>query len=220
MSPGAPKKKYAIISSSILNKFNEWPYERLLDFVCKVDSGVVSKGSENDIALFDDVKVQLECFEKIETDWSKRDLSFDFLVSVNALVTGEERGNALFRSEEYVRDFGGETPTNVDDIPTGISAIKQILSRLNSRDYEGQEDLLATDMAEAFCTIINVHPFADGNGRTARFLIQLVLLKEGFEYLELPKYRNNEDWRHALDMGTKNDFTAAAAFLLSRLKRA
>lgn len=217
MSSGGANIKHIIIASSVLNKFNDWPVQKLLDFIAQVDSRATHDQQLAAGDLLADVKLQLECFRRIEAIWFAQELSFDVLMSINALVTGENQDQAVFRTREHVKDFGGPTPTELASIPAGISLVEEILVRLEKAVQDPEPPELANVLAEAFCSIINVHPFEDGNGRTARFLVQLALLKAGYEYVELPKYRNDIEWRKALDLGTQRDFSAAAAFLQKRL---
>jgi len=62
--------------------------------------------------------------------------------------------------------------------------------------------------AEAHTRFVNIHPFVDGNGRTARLLLNLVLLQNGY----VPVIIKNKDRAHYLDAieswqrGNKEDF--------------
>lgn len=217
MSLSSTDMKHHIIASSVLNKFNDWPVHDLVEFVAHVERDDVQDQQSADSELLDDVQLQLECFRRIEAVWFDQKLSFDTLISINALVTGEDENQAVFRTREHVKDFGGRTPTELASIPAGISQVEEILVRLEKAVQAPEPIELANILAEAFCTVINVHAFEDGNGRTARFLVQLALLKAGCEYVELPKYRNDIEWQKALDLGTQGDFSAAAAFLHKRL---
>jgi Fic family protein len=54
--------------------------------------------------------------------------------------------------------------------------------------YEGEKSILHPVLLAATLhqRLVNIHPFVDGNGRTARLLMNLVLLKNGFPVANIP----------------------------------
>ena len=70
---------------------------------------------------------------------------------------------------------------------------------------------------EAHFRLVAIHPFADGNGRTARLLMNLLLLREGYPPLAIrPEDRTNylDTLEHA---SMKGDYTPFQTFMHQRL---
>ena len=211
--------KAHIIASAVLNKFNDWSMDTLYSYVTSVSQGDTASPEKGDEVLFADIQRQLACFAKIEGAWLEIPLNFDLLTNINGLARGAPPDEKLIRSENYVEDFGGEALTDVNELPAGIRKVETELDGLEQAIGTADPNALSASMAGIFCSIITVHPFEDGNGRTARFLVQLALRRSGFHYIELPKYRNDASWRQALDEGTKGDLTKATAYFAERLRK-
>jgi len=94
-------------------------------------------------------------------------------------------------------------------IPMGMSYLdKEFLSKLDV-DYEDTEKLIE-DIAIVHCELIHIHPFREGNGRTARVFADLMANRAGYPSLELNKFReaNYPDYIEALNKGDEKDYSA------------
>jgi len=94
-------------------------------------------------------------------------------------------------------------------IPMGMSYLdKEFLSKL-AVDYEDTEKLIE-DIAIVHCELIHIHPFREGNGRTARVFADLMANRAGYPSLELNKFReaNYPDYIEALNKGDEKDYSA------------
>ena len=61
--------------------------------------------------------------------------------------------------------------------------MKNFISELNTKKDEVHPVELA---ARAHFQLVNIHPFIDGNGRCARLLSNLILLKAGYAVIIIP----------------------------------
>jgi fido (protein-threonine AMPylation protein) len=77
----------------------------------------------------------------------------------------------------------------------------------------------AAALADIFMRIIKVHPFKDGNGRTARVAVQYCLRSWGMDYIVIPKVRNDPVWKAALGAAMDGSLQAMTAFLVERMAR-
>lgn len=72
----------------------------------------------------------------------------------------------------------------------------QILSRLPD-SYKNTDDLVR-DIAVIHGELLFIHPFREGNGRTARILANLMARKQGFEALEFGKISKKDNNKYIL----------------------
>ena len=95
------------------------------------------------------------------------------------ILTGIQSENAgVFRSVR-VRVLGSE---HVFPNPVKVPELMQdFVNKINS--FEGHEVLRAT---HAHYHLVAIHPFVDGNGRTARLLMNLLLIRSGYPPALLP----------------------------------
>jgi len=93
-------------------------------------------------------------------------------------------------------------------IPTAMDYLeKEYLSRLPV-DYEDVQKLIE-DIAIVHCELIHIHPFREGNGRTARVFADLMANRAGYASLELNKFRqgNYPEYINALNKGDEKDYS-------------
>jgi Fic family protein len=90
--------------------------------------------------------------------------------------------------------------------------------------YEENKDklnpvILATEMHERLVTI---HPFTDGNGRTSRLIMNLILLQHGFPVTNISSQNNSrEDYYNCLETAqTKDDKSLFHKFIANNVKEA
>jgi len=73
-------------------------------------------------------------------------------------------------------------------------------------DWLGQAPMTPETAFEAHAQLVGIHPFTDGNGRTARLLMNLVLLRDGWPPVIIgPEHR--PDYLDALEARQINDDT-------------
>lgn len=99
-------------------------------------------------------------------------------------------------------------------LPDTMSAFeKEILSGLKNA-YKSREDLIC-DIATVHGELLFIHPFREGNGRTARLLANLMSRKAGYESLKFEKVRRKEFEKYvvAVQNCAKKDYTKMIEFI-------
>jgi cell filamentation protein len=94
-------------------------------------------------------------------------------------------------------------------IPNGMSYLeREFLSKLPP-DYKDVKKMIE-DIAIVHCELIHIHPFREGNGRTARIFADLMANRAGYPSLELDKFRkdNYPQYIEALNKGDDKDYSA------------
>jgi cell filamentation protein len=85
---------------------------------------------------------------------------------------------------------------------------KEFLSKLPS-NYDDDKKLIE-DIAVVHCELIHIHPFREGNGRSARIIADLMANRAGYPSLELSRFRkeNYSEYIEALNKGDEKDYSA------------
>ncbi len=99
------------------------------------------------------------------------------LLEVHALVLGKiDPHNAGFYRRERVRITGS------DHSPPSPEKVPKLMTEFTAKFSEEPADLLKVVEFAAWVhfQLVDIHPFIDGNGRTARLLMNLFLIRHGF----------------------------------------
>jgi fido (protein-threonine AMPylation protein) len=134
----------------------------------------------------------------IERFWRHKRAMRNSTTTIHGALYGFADGDGHIRQASFIEDFGGEVPTAVADVGSALNELEMMVAELTPLFAEQPIHSQATFLALAFASIIRIHPFADGNGRTARLVVQCCLRSWNKAYLPLPKVRNDEGWRQAL----------------------
>ena len=111
----------------------------------------------------------------------------------------EKPGN--FREHE-IRPFpGGMTPIT---FPMVHSEVNNWIDTVNSLDADLT---LPESLAEIHCRFEQIHPFLDGNGRTGRLVLNLILVRLGYPPMVIYK-RDREKYLTALSRADRGDARA------------
>ncbi|MGL4606197.1 MAG: Fic family protein [Eubacteriaceae bacterium] len=101
-------------------------------------------------------------------------LHFLFYNSVDSNQAGCYRNHQVFiTGTEYI-------PPSPEDVPGLMMAF---IDQLNERKEKMHPVLFA---AYAHRHLVDIHPYADGNGRTARLLMNLILVNKGYCVISIP----------------------------------
>jgi len=81
-------------------------------------------------------------------------------------------------------------------------------------------DKLIEDIAIIHCELIHIHPFREGNGRTARIFADLMANRAGFPALELNNFRKEKypDYIDALNKGDQKDYSGMIGIIGNLLR--
>ena len=104
----------------------------------------------------------------------------------------DREGPGSFREHEIHPFPGGMEPVSWVLVPSEIAAWADGVNGLEARCPEFPERL-----AELHCRFERIHPFIDGNGRTGRLLLNLVLVRLGYPPVIVYK-RQRSDYLRAL----------------------
>ncbi len=214
------KLKFKLVASALLGKYNGWSPAQLERFTGDVHNDrrqVLEKYTKKqEVLLASDISRQLNVLSRIDEKWKSKQISLDLLFLINGFARGISKDEPDLRQVDYVPDFGGKVLTPSSEIEDELIRLAKLLARINKAEEE-MPISHARLMAELFFEIVRIHPFSDGNGRTARFAVELLARKWGYEYIIIPKYRNDDEWRNALDLATTGDLSEIAEYILERL---
>lgn len=196
------------LTSSLVNKI--YDEHRNLTENQLILAGTPTRDVETDIAN------QVRCYLLIEKFWRYAGIRTDLVQKLHCAMTGTRFESIQCRDTPTVIDYPGVIPTGVEDVAQGIAEINRRLASV--QELSPQSDIeKASCLAELFALIIRVHPFPDGNGRTARAAVQYCLRVWGFDYLIVPKVRNDATWREALACAVNGSYVSLTDYFLSRL---
>ena len=115
-----------------------------------------------------------KAMEWLEALVKKRAIAESDVLELHALILDRiDPQNAGFYRKSGVRISGTDyTPPNAAKVP---ERMKEVYRTLNKKSKEPIETA-----AQIHREFVDVHPFIDGNGRTARLLLNLYLMRNGF----------------------------------------
>lgn len=115
-----------------------------------------------------------------------------------------------YRDSE-VRIMGSE------HIPPKPAEVPRLLETLFREFREKRKILHPVELASVLHNrFVNVHPFTDGNGRTARLLMSWILLRNKFPPVII-EFTNKEYYYNAIEAADKGDHKPFAVFLANQL---
>lgn len=136
---------------------------------------------------------------KIAEDTIKQ-LHFLFYNAVDSEAAGQYRESQVFISgTEYV-------PPAAEDIP---ALMTELIEELNSK----RDRLHPIEYAAyAHRRLVDIHPFLDGNGRTARLLMNMILINKGYCIVSIPPVLRHE-YISALRQAQRSEHPTDEAFV-------
>lgn len=163
---------------------------RLAQFeVGKILEGKTVRAPQKDILEVENYYKALQLLDKLSR--SKQDLTLDEILLlhqtvISGLVDKEKTGN--FRPGDiYVLDDlgGGKEMLRFKGPPAKKvpTLVTDLLGWLKRARKEGLHPILMAGMLHL--EFVSIHPFTDGNGRTARLLTQLFLYRTGWDFRKI-----------------------------------
>ena len=127
--------------------------------------------------------------------------------------------------ENIEAEYGGRFRTGqvrilgANFIPPNHLKIADLIRELISETNENPQNLDAVELASRFHhRFVWIHPFFDGNGRTARLLMNLLLMRLGFPPAIL-LFNNRKQYYRALDLANNENYEALFLLVAQALER-
>ena len=127
-------------------------------------------------------------------------LHFLFYSGIDAEEAGKYRQGQVFISgTEYV-------PPTAVDVPVQMAGLTQDLEQKQAALHPVEY------AAYAHRRLVDIHPFQDGNGRTARLLMNLLLIRQGYCVVSIPPILRH-DYIAALQLAQRSENSSDEAFV-------
>lgn len=178
------------------------------------DHGVSLKGkSIEEQSMNLDLKVAYE--KAIELAEQHESITVDMLISLSALVmknTGKEYKTALgdfssargeLRLLNVTAGVGGRSYMNYSKVPTKLAEFCEQLNAERARAAAMSVDELYRVTFDAHYNLVTIHPWADGNGRMARLVMNMLQFEFGLIPTKILK-EDKEEYIKAL-VATRED---------------
>ena len=140
-----------------------------------------------------------------------RPISERDVCDIHRLVVAKTQSDQAGHYSKFERRIAGSTVklARPEEIPVLMGDFGHWLSQIKSTP---------DNAIQAHLTLVTIHPFSDGNGRTARLLMNLVLMRGGYPPIIIhPEHR--PDYIDTLEKAQlSDDDTDFSAFLLDRLE--
>jgi Fic family protein len=115
-----------------------------------------------------------------------------------------------FREHEINPFPGGMTPPSWPDVPTAISGWLQLVNTELTRERDALE--IPEALSRVHSSFEQIHPFLDGNGRTGRLVLNLLLVRLGYPPAIIYK-GDRTRYLQALRRADQGDYGPLAEFL-------
>lgn len=166
--------------------------------------------------LAEDITNHVIVLEVIARFWSREPVRGPIGRLHQAIMNAPDMKRAK-RVTHHVADFGGEVPTKLIDVEGALNELELLVERFMRPLGSQSASVQSVFLAHLFSSIVRVHPFQDGNGRTARLVVQYCLKSWDRSFMPIPKVRNSLQWRAALEQAIAGDIGPLTFEFESRL---
>ena len=194
-----------ILNEALLSKYPDLSNANLDEITNRTWDSAIATSTEVDLLTLlrpiqhyqDDINNQVIVLQVIDRFWSRETAIKKPLRQIHRALFGGLKIDQ-FRDTEFIRDYGGVVETPAIEILPRLDEIER-LSRACINSYASAPlPTKALFLAYVFSAVIRIHPFIDGNGRTARMFVQFALRSWNLSAIEIPKVRNDVAWKKAL----------------------
>lgn len=225
MIRGPTTSFHNLVATAVLNKYGNGSSLQIDNLVSTTTDAIASDTECRLISrlrpvrdLADDVNNQTIVLTLIERYWSDPPKLAKPLTTLNTSSFG--RTSSLFRVTDFVEDFGGEVPTSKDEVRARLDELERLCDQMVRGMAGSRLQDQALMLAHVFGSVIRVHPFEDGNGRTARLFAFYALKCWGRPLFPIPKVRNDSSWKVAMDSAVAGDALKLKDELFWRMEEA
>lgn len=194
---------------------------------------IIIKGlKDHYLALIDTVFQANELWKKRKENPNLPLLSHELIKHINLTHQKYREGEVgiseyrKFKGDEEYRKIFGEIPheVHINSYPNGeytrvtslnlAKAIEvedkmnELIQWTNNVAFKDDRELFH-DIAEFHARFIKIHPFGDGNGRTARLLTNYLLISLGQPMVTIP-IKEKQEYVHALNYANSEDLTLSS----------
>ncbi|MFA6294479.1 MAG: Fic family protein, partial [Victivallales bacterium] len=128
-----------------------------------------------------------EAFSLLYTVTSSTEIREDFIKNLHHIFyRGIDEGNAgVYRNVKVIISGTDFLPPSPGEVP---GLMKKLIAGIT--EMEKRNPIMAA--ADLHTEFVNIHPFVDGNGRVARLLMNLILIKYGYPVVIIPPAKRRE----------------------------
>lgn len=144
----------------------------------------------------------------------KKDLNLNFILTLHKLIQrniDDDGAGTLRRAQIYIRGSNW-TPPPAFEVEDRLQALIKWYNK-NKKKYHPFE--LSGIIHHWF---LQIHPFADGNGRVAREILNFILSKNGYPPIIIP-VKERQDYMESLEKADEGDIHSFLEFLMKQLLR-
>ena len=194
------------------------------------DHGVSLKGkSIEEQSMNLDLKVAYE--KAIELAKLHKPITIDMLISLSALVmknTGKEYNTALgnfssargeLRLLNVTAGVGGRSYMNYSKVPAKLAEFCERLNSERAKSSTMSVDELYQLTFDAHYNLVTIHPWADGNGRMARLVMNMLQFEFGLIPTKILKEDKEEYIKALVATREDDDFDIFRGFMTNMMER-
>jgi hypothetical protein len=219
----SPANVAALIAGAVLNKYDATPESSVTQIITKLLDEIASEDESQLRARLkpiqtpaDDVTNQVIVLALIDRFWACPPALDRPLTLLNHCFFQDAAGEPVFRTTDSVADFGGEVPTRKEEALPRLDELERLCTQAIGQLIDAPLRVQLALIAYVVGAVTRIHPFADGNGRTARLFIFYALTCWGLPLFPIPKVRNDPIWRHAMNNAIKGSLNRMIEYLHTR----
>ena len=181
----------------------------LEDVTLVINEGLVPKGKT--LREINEAKNHIEAINFIKN--YKGDLNEQFILKLHSIILKNisERFAGRYR-ETIVRIFKSDV-----SFPEAYK-VPQLIGNLVYWYKQNKNNLHPFELAVIFSIkFVSIHPFIDGNGRVSRLLMNFLLAKKGYPWINIYT-KQRAEYLHAVRLGNDEKYKPILEFCISTLK--